>query len=334
MMIATPAAIKRSAAKCRGGRTPRTSFVEGALSPNDCLKESSLDGFEGVIGLEVHAHLLTKSKIFCGSSAEFGADPNSHTCPVCMGLPGALPVLNKTVVDFAVKAGLATHCKINRMSIFARKNYFYPDLPKGYQISQYEEPLCIDGHLDIFEKGGSSKRIRIKRIHMEEDAGKLVHEATIETSTYSLVDFNRSSVALLEIVSEPDIASPEEAVLYLKMLRDILIYLDICDGNMEEGSFRCDANVSVRRKGRRLHAQPPLLLMLLISIGLEMTYCALLRLSHWKQYPRAHERAVRSHRRCAPRLTFSTSSRRLKRRRERPASRLPSRPSSAPLTTA
>ncbi len=199
--------------------------------------------------MEVHAHLLTKSKIFCGSSAEFGADPNSHTCPVCMGLPGALPVLNKTVVDFAVKAGLATHCKINRMSIFARKNYFYPDLPKGYQISQYEEPLCIDGHLDIVEKGGSSKRIRIKRIHMEEDAGKLVHEATIETSTYSLVDFNRSSVALLEIVSEPDLASPEEAVLYLKMLRDILIYLDICDGNMEEGSFRCDANVSVRRKG-------------------------------------------------------------------------------------
>ena len=205
-------------------------------------------GYEGVIGLEVHAHLLTKSKIFCGSSAEFGSEPNSHTCPTCMGLPGALPVLNKKVVDFAIKAGLATHCTINRRSIFARKNYYYPDLPKGYQISQYEEPLCTDGYLDTFENG-DKKRIRIKRIHMEEDAGKLVHEATIETSTYSLVDFNRSSVPLLEIVSEPDLRSPQEAILYLKMLRDILVYLEICDGNMEEGSFRCDANVSVRKKG-------------------------------------------------------------------------------------
>ena len=205
-------------------------------------------GYEGVIGLEVHAHLLTKSKIFCGSSAEFGSEPNSHTCPTCMGLPGALPVLNKKVVDFAIRAGLATHCTINRRSIFARKNYFYPDLPKGYQISQYEEPLCTDGHLDIFENG-SKKRIRIKRIHMEEDAGKLVHESTIETSSYSLVDFNRSSVPLLEIVSEPDLGSPVEAILYLKMLRDILVYLEICDGNMEEGSFRCDANVSVRKRG-------------------------------------------------------------------------------------
>lgn len=207
-----------------------------------------MDAFEGVIGLEVHAHLLTDSKIFCGSSTRFGGEPNSHTCPVCMGLPGALPVLNKKVVDFAIRAGLATNCKINRRSIFARKNYYYPDLPKGYQISQYEEPLCTDGYLDIFSKG-EKKRIRIKRIHMEEDAGKLVHEATIETSTYSLVDFNRSSVPLLEIVSEPDITTPEEAVFYLKMLRDLLMYLDICDGNMEEGSFRCDANVSVRKKG-------------------------------------------------------------------------------------
>ncbi len=205
-------------------------------------------GYEGVIGLEVHAHLLTKSKIFCGSSAEFGSEPNSHTCPTCMGLPGALPVLNKKVVDFAIKAGLATHCTINRRSIFARKNYYYPDLPKGYQISQYEDPLCTEGYLDIFENGGK-KRIRIKRIHMEEDAGKLVHESTIEASSYSLVDFNRSSVPLLEIVSEPDLRTPEEAVLYLKMLRDILVYLEICDGNMEEGSFRCDANVSVRKKG-------------------------------------------------------------------------------------
>lgn len=204
--------------------------------------------YEGVIGLEVHAHLLTKSKIFCGSSAEFGSEPNSHTCPTCMGLPGALPVLNKKVVDFAIKAGLATHCTINRKSIFARKNYFYPDLPKGYQISQYEEPICTDGYLDLLENG-DKKRIRIKRIHMEEDAGKLVHESTIETSSYSMVDFNRSSVPLLEIVSEPDMRTPEEAVLYLRMLRDILVYLEICDGNMEEGSFRCDANVSVRKKG-------------------------------------------------------------------------------------
>ncbi len=165
-----------------------------------------MEAFEGVIGLEVHAHLLTKSKIFCGSSTEFGGEPNSHTCPVCMGLPGALPVLNKRVVDFAIRAGLSTNCTINRKSIFARKNYYYPDLPKGYQISQYEEPICSDGHLDIFTNG-EKKRIRIKRIHMEEDAGKLVHEATIETSTYSLVDFNRSSVPLLEIVSEPDLAN-------------------------------------------------------------------------------------------------------------------------------
>jgi aspartyl-tRNA(Asn)/glutamyl-tRNA(Gln) amidotransferase subunit B len=165
-----------------------------------------------------------------------------------MGLPGALPVLNKRVVEFAIRAGLATNCAINRKSIFARKNYYYPDLPKGYQISQYEEPICTDGYLDVFTDGGK-KRIRIKRIHMEEDAGKLVHEATIETSSYSLVDLNRSSVPLLEIVSEPDLGSPQEAVAYLKMLRDVIVYLEICDGNMEEGSFRCDANVSVRRKG-------------------------------------------------------------------------------------
>jgi aspartyl-tRNA(Asn)/glutamyl-tRNA(Gln) amidotransferase subunit B len=210
-----------------------------------------MEAFEGVIGLEVHAHLLTKSKIFCGSSTEFGGEPNSHTCPVCMGLPGALPVLNKKVVDFAIRAGLATNCIINRQSVFARKNYYYPDLPKGYQISQYEDPICTDGHLDIFADGGS-KRIRIKRIHMEEDAGKLVHEATIETSTYSLVDFNRSSVPLLEIVSEPDLTTPNEAVVYLKTLRDVLVYLEICDGNMEEGSFRCDANVSVRPTGQKV----------------------------------------------------------------------------------
>lgn len=204
--------------------------------------------FEGVMGLEVHAHLLTDSKIFCGCSTKFGAEPNSHTCPTCMGLPGALPVLNKKVVDFAIKLGLALHCTVNRKSIFARKNYYYPDLPKGYQISQYEEPICENGYLDIY-MNGDTKRIRVNRVHMEEDAGKLVHENTIETSTYSLVDYNRSSTPLLEIVSEPDMGKPEEAVAYLKALRDVLIYLEICDGNMEEGSFRCDANVSVKKKG-------------------------------------------------------------------------------------
>ncbi len=203
--------------------------------------------YEAVIGLEVHAELLTESKIFCGCSARFGAPPNENTCPVCLGLPGVLPVLNRRVVEFAIRFGLATHCEIARVSRWARKNYFYPDLPKGYQISQYELPICRNGYIDILSDGGS-RRIRLARAHMEEDTGKNIHDAH---SGASLVDFNRCGVPLLEIVSEPEIRSPEEAGAYLRTLRSILQYLEICDGNMEEGSFRCDANVSVRPVGQR-----------------------------------------------------------------------------------
>ncbi len=201
--------------------------------------------FEPVIGLEVHAQLLTNSKIFCGCSTQFGAEPNQNTCPVCTGFPGVLPVLNKRVVEFAIRAGLATHCEITRSSILARKNYFYPDLPKGYQISQYELPICANGYLDI-TVDGAIKRVRLTRIHMEEDAGKNIHDLH---GDWSLVDLNRAGVPLLEIVSEPDLRSAEEAGSYLRTLRAILQYLEICDGNMEEGSFRCDANVSVRPAG-------------------------------------------------------------------------------------
>ncbi len=203
--------------------------------------------FEPVIGLEVHAQLLTEAKIFCGCSTKFGAEPNSHTCPVCLGMPGVLPVLNKKVVDFLIKMALATNCTINKKSSFARKNYFYPDLPKGYQISQYAEPPAEHGWVDI-EVNGDKKRIGITRIHMEEDAGKLIHD---EHGLASYVDLNRTGVPLLEIVGEPDIRSPEEAAAYLRRLHEILIYLEICDGNMEEGSFRCDANISLRPVGER-----------------------------------------------------------------------------------
>ncbi len=203
------------------------------------------DGFEAVIGLEVHAELLTRSKIFCGCSAAFGAPPNTHVCPVCLGMPGVLPVLNRRVVEFAIRAGLATNCRIAPHSRYARKNYFYPDLPKGYQISMYEEPLCTEGWLEIVVEGGI-KRVGLTRIHMEEDTGKNIHDAH---ASGSLVDFNRGGVPLLEIVSEPDLRAPAEAGAYLRALRSILQYLEICDGNMEEGSFRCDANVSVRRVG-------------------------------------------------------------------------------------
>lgn len=200
---------------------------------------------EPVIGLEIHAQLLTKSKIFCGCSTAFGASPNTHTCPICVAMPGVLPVLNREVVEFAMKMGLATHCTIAPSSQFARKNYFYPDLPKGYQISQYELPLAVNGWVDIETEKGP-KRIRIHRIHMEEDAGKLVHD---EFQPMSYVDYNRTGVPLIEIVSEPDMGTSEEAAAYLRTLREILRYLEICDGNMEEGSFRCDANISLRPVG-------------------------------------------------------------------------------------
>ena len=202
--------------------------------------------FETVIGLEVHIQLKTQSKIFCGCSTVFGAPPNSNVCPVCLGLPGVLPVLNKKVVEFAIKLGLATNAEINRVSEFARKNYFYPDLPKGYQTSQFDKPIVGKGWIDI-EVGGEVKKIGITRIHMEEDAGKLLHDAGDEASW---VDLNRTGVPLLEIVSEPDMRSSEEAVAYLKKLHAIVRYLDICDGNMQEGSFRCDANISLRPLGQ------------------------------------------------------------------------------------
>jgi aspartyl-tRNA(Asn)/glutamyl-tRNA(Gln) amidotransferase subunit B len=203
--------------------------------------------FEPVIGLEVHAQLNTVTKIFCGCSTAFGAPPNTHTCPVCLGMPGVLPVLNRKVVEFTLRMALATHCDINPESRFARKNYFYPDLPKGYQISQYERPIARSGWTEI-QAGGDRKRIGINRIHMEEDAGKLIHDPLRPVSR---VDFNRTGVPLIEIVSEPDLRSPEEAGAYLRQLRAIVRYLGICDGNLEEGSFRCDANVSIRPYGEQ-----------------------------------------------------------------------------------
>jgi len=202
--------------------------------------------YEAVIGLEVHAQMKTATKIFCGCPTTFGAEPNSQTCPVCCGMPGVLPVLNKKALEFAVKTGLAVNCHISSYSRFARKNYFYPDLPKAYQISQYELPICEGGWIDI-SVDGETKRIGLTRIHMEEDAGKNIHEGT----TYSFVDLNRAGTPLMEIVSDPDLRSPKEAAAYMRKLRTILRYLDVCDGNMEEGSLRCDANVSVRPVGQK-----------------------------------------------------------------------------------
>ena len=201
--------------------------------------------FQPVIGLEVHVQLKTKSKMFCGCSTEFGAPPNSNICPVCTGQPGVLPVPNKKAIEMAIKTALALNCKINNFSVFARKNYFYPDLPKNYQISQYEQPFAEDGSLEI-ETKDAKKTIRIKRVHLEEDTGKLLHAIGSRELEYSLIDFNRSGVPLLEIVSQPDINSEEEAYIYLLTLKNILQYIDVSDCDMEKGSLRCDANVSVR----------------------------------------------------------------------------------------
>jgi aspartyl-tRNA(Asn)/glutamyl-tRNA(Gln) amidotransferase subunit B len=204
--------------------------------------------YEPVIGLEVHVQLLTRTKIFCGCSTQFGDPPNSNVCPVCLGLPGPLPVLNQRAVEFAVLAATALNCKINETSIFARKNYFYPDLPKGYQISQYDKPLAEHGYIEIKSATGP-KRIGITRVHLEEDAGKSLHDGLPDSSDWTSIDLNRSGVPLIEIVSEPDIASPDEAHEYLTRLKEIILYTGVSDCNMEEGSLRCDANVSIRPRG-------------------------------------------------------------------------------------
>jgi aspartyl-tRNA(Asn)/glutamyl-tRNA(Gln) amidotransferase subunit B len=219
------------------------SASEGAAIAPELLAK-----YEPVIGLEVHVQLLTKTKIFCGCSTRFGDPPNTNVCPVCLGLPGTLPVLNKRAVEMAMRASLALHCTVQERSRFARKNYFYPDLPKGYQISQYELPLATQGWLEI-EHDGAKKRIGITRLHLEEDAGKLLHEGFPHSADKTYVDFNRCGTPLIEIVSEPDIRTPPEAHAYLTTLRQILLYTGVSDCNMEEGSLRCDANVSVRHRG-------------------------------------------------------------------------------------
>jgi aspartyl-tRNA(Asn)/glutamyl-tRNA(Gln) amidotransferase subunit B len=203
--------------------------------------------YEAVIGLEIHAQLLTETKMFCGCPTRFGSKPNTQTCPICTGMPGVLPVINKKAIEYVIKTGIAMNCSISSYSRFARKNYFYPDLPKGYQISQYELPLCRHGYVEIRDNGGT-KRIGIRRIHIEEDAGKNIHE---DFESHSLVDLNRAGVPLMEIVTEPEINTPKQAVEFMKKLRTILRYINVCDGNMEEGSLRCDANVSIRPEGQK-----------------------------------------------------------------------------------
>jgi aspartyl-tRNA(Asn)/glutamyl-tRNA(Gln) amidotransferase subunit B len=203
---------------------------------------------EIVIGLEVHAQLRTRSKMFCGCPTAFGAPPNTQVCPVCLGLPGVLPVINRRAIEFGVRTALAFGLRVNAACRFARKHYYYPDMPKNYQISQYEEPLAEDGALEI-DRAGGVRRIGIERLHLEEDVGKLVHEGALATAPASLVDYNRSGVPLMETVSRPDLRSPEEAAAYLRAFRAVLVHLGVCDGNMEEGSLRCDANISVRARG-------------------------------------------------------------------------------------
>jgi len=205
--------------------------------------------YDVVIGLEVHAQLTTRTKMFCGCPATFGAPPNTQTCPVCQGMPGTLPVINRRAVEYGVRTALAFNCRVNGACRFARKHYYYPDMPKNFQISQYEEPLAEEGSLEIDLADGRSHRVGIQRLHLEEDVGKLVHEGTLETAQSSLVDFNRAGVPLMETVSKPELRSPEEAAAYLRAFRAVLVYLGVCDGNMEEGSLRCDANISLKPAG-------------------------------------------------------------------------------------